>query len=47
MERRFIPSLLMFISAWNKSGGQATLLFNLRDAVALARGAETHCEKID
>ena len=37
----------MFISAWNKSGGQATLLLNLRDAVALARDAETHREKID
>jgi hypothetical protein len=47
MKRRFIPSLLMFISAWNKSGGQATLPLSLRDAVALARGAETHREKID
>lgn len=28
-------------------GGQATLLLNLRDAVALARDAETHREKID
>jgi hypothetical protein len=31
---------------WNKSGGQATLLLNLRDAVALARDAETHRENI-
>jgi hypothetical protein len=28
-------------------GGQAALLLNLRDAVALARDAETHREKID
>jgi len=28
-------------------GGQVTLLLNLRDAVALARDAETHREKID